>query len=312
MILRYLFLLYGLILLASCQQQTETKYHSLKKLKAFPTLLNFNSCFTSAEKELSFPVWFNDSILLAHGVKEIIRTNLISEEGSEDEELRQRRVYTYDKKGNLTKLVIEEYYEGSLINSSEFHYKGSKDEFGFAEVKRQAKQTEYPDHNRIYTKSYFENYLSYTGEDHDQRLYFLPDSKHWKALTIDSMLRPDETDFIVYGTPDHRLRQFRIANKIEESDITEFLLDASDKVIVEMKIDNYPFATKRTYNYGESDKCIGFLDSLFSGDKFLNSVKTTISYQKAVLPITVYHRHLNISGELIYTETEQFSYAFYE
>lgn len=89
-------------------------------------------------------------------------------------------------------------------------------------------------------------------------------------------------------------------------------MDAKGEVPVSMNLDNYPFITKRSFTFGEQDKCTGFIDSLFSGKKYLNSIKSSVSYQRDVLPVAVHHRHLNFSGQHLYTEIEQFNYSFYE
>lgn len=306
-------LLFGIcLLLLSCESSPKKKYQSERKLRNTPTLLNFNACFSDMENQLSFPIWFNDSILKSLRIKEIIRESYILELDEEQQVLKHRRTYSYDKHGRLLSLCIDEYYEGALINSSEFKYAGEKDEYGYASARRIVKQSEFPDHFKLYQKQYFSNYLSYTGEDHSQMMYVIPNSDLWKPLTVDTMLRPQESDFIIYGTPSKRLRQFRVKNKVEESQITEFLMDAKGEVPISMNIDNYPFITKRSFSFGEQDKCTGFTDSLFSGKKYLNSIKSTVSYQRDVLPIAVHHRHLNFSGQHLYTEIEQFNYTFYE
>ncbi len=308
---RTIFFFTALTLLSGCKQEEDANSKAVRKLSYTPTLINFGRNLPDLENEVSFPVWYNDSILVVHGIKKIERIYMIPSDDSDSSDIKYKRTYLFDKAGGIKELQIEEYYENSLISKSQFKYVKSVDEYGYGEVKRMASAMDFGDQYKVYKSNYFSDFLSYTYKEEGMTNYYVPDQKFWKVLKIDSLLAPGSDDRINYGTPAKLYRSFKVKNKVEESEVLEFEYDKSKKILLAISIDNYPFFTMRRFNFGEKDKCVGYIDSLFSGENCLNSIRTSITYQNEVLPVMIFHRHLNQKGELLYTETEQFNYEYF-
>lgn len=307
----YLLVITTFLLLLSCAENKSKQKATERYIENNPTLLNFNVFDSELEDEISFPVWFNDSLIVSNNIKKITRSYHYLEEGTDDEEIKYRKTYEYDKKGFLMMLSIEEFYEGTLINSISFVYKSTPDEYGYTEVAVKKGSIDPNDHYQIFKKHYEENYLKYTSKDESEVKYYIFEERFWRTIAADSLLHPNEDDEMNFGRPGLINKRFKLKNKVEESEVTRIQYANNGISPSHMTRENYPFYTKRLFNYGESDKCTGYVDSLFTGDHFLNAIRTSVLYQNGVLPATIYHRHLNISGDLIYTETEKFNYEFY-
>lgn len=301
----------AVILLTGCKQEGNTSSKATRKLSYTPTLINFGRCFTDFENELSFPVWYNDSLIISRRIKKIERIYKVPSDDADSSDVKFKKIYFFDKSGEIKEMQIEEYYENSLISNSKFKYLKTKDEYGYCEIKRINSSIDFGDQYKIYKPVYFSDYLTYTEKGMDDVNYYIPERKFWKVLKVDSLIAPGSNDRINYGTPNKIFRSFKIKNKVEESEILEFEYDETQQILVAISMDNYPFYTMRRFNFGEKDKCTGYIDSLFSGENCLNSIRTSITYQNQVLPVMIFHRHLNQKGELLYTETEQFNYEYY-
>jgi hypothetical protein len=300
------------LLLIGCKEKSEETNQEEQSIQFVPTLLSFQSCFTAQENEVSFPSWFNDSIIRERKIARIHREYVVPDTDSGEVYTRMLKIYDFDKKGILKQLTVQEFYEGVLINESKFAYSSAKDKYGFAEVKRLKSEIHYPDHFRIYAKTYYQNYLRYTGEDSNEKMFFVPNNKLWKVLAIDTLFSPGEKDVVVFGTPNLPHRAFKIRNKVEESDVVEYTYSNGGQVIREMSLDKYPFITKRTFRYEKDNRCGGFVDSLYSGDHFLHALECTISYESIVLPVTIEHKFITTEGAATVREREILKYEYYE
>jgi hypothetical protein len=106
-------------------------------------------------------------------------------------------------------------------------------------------------------------------------------------------------------------RFFKVRNKVEESEVIDYNYSNADQLVRSLKIDNYPFITKRTFRFDKEHKCDGFVDSLYSGDLFLHAIESTISYEQNVLPVTVSHKFITSEGTVSVREIETFKYDYH-
>jgi hypothetical protein len=178
------------------------------------SFLNLSTLLTEDENDVSFPIWFNDSIIRAHKIKKITRKSFPRRSGDEGNNSqisstvpREIREYYFNAKGNLIQLNVHNYYDDREIGSVLFSYSGIKDFFGFTYVEKNTfvSKTAKPFENeesldpeereldfRIHVKR--KNYnkcLVYQDMETGDYLFYIPRKKFWGVMSVDSMLAPN-------------------------------------------------------------------------------------------------------------------------
>ena len=107
------------------------------------SIFHLNTLLTEDENDVSFPIWFTDSIIKAHKIKKITRKTfkldrevqnpLASINGAVPREMRE---YFFNQLGAIIQLNVHYYYDDREIGSILFSYTGEKDTYGYSEVKR--------------------------------------------------------------------------------------------------------------------------------------------------------------------------------
>jgi len=310
-----------LVSLVSCQDIAKGKKELSSNQKPF--VFSLNAAFTDAEKYVSFPVWFNDSLISAQGVKKITRTFYYltkDEEGvsGAETEMREKKVYWFNEAGQLTKMVFSYYYDDQKIGQMTFTYSGNKNMEGYVPVKvsedledkseliEDEKDYPYLLHYPEESSSKFEAYRDVESGDY---LYIMKNLKDWGALTIDSVLNPTPYDLIFLGNPKTPSKRYRVSNKVNEKDVVEWEYFSGKNKINYIKRYDYPFEYKRTFNWTENGYCKGYIDSTFSFDNYLIRDLTDFVLDEKQRPVKVFHKKEtqdhkieNISIELIIYE----------
>ena len=296
------------------------------------SFLNLKTLLTEDENDVSFPIWFNDSIIRAHHIKKITRKSFprtTDDEGKSSQISstvpREIREYYFNSKGNLTQLNVHNYYDDREIGSVLFSYSGIKDFFGFAHVEKNTfiSKTAKPFENeesldpeereldfRIHIKR--KNYnkcLVYQDMETGDYLFYIPRKKFWGVMSVDSMLAPNPKDNIVLGTPKWPHKKYQVSNKVNEINVKLFSYQKKHKKVLKNWIKkDYPFDHKRDFLYSKSGVCIGYIDSTFSDDVFVNRNISEIQYNKKNEPKRIIHRKENSSNEAEFFSLELFEY----
>lgn len=310
-----------LVSLLSCQDSTKKKSDSSPKQKDF--IFSLNSAFTDAEKYVSFPVWFNDSIISAQKIKKITRTFYYltkDEEGisGAETEMREKKIYWFNESGQLTKMTFSFYYDDQKIGQMTFTYSGIKNKQGYLAVKVEEELADKSEHFEEesdypyflhYPESYNIKYDAYRDVQSGDYLYFMKNKNDWGALTVDSVLNPTPYDLIFLGSPTLPHKRYRVSNKVNEKDVVQWEYYSGTNKINYIKRYDYPFEFKRTYNWSEKGFCKGYIDSTFSLDNFLIRDLTDFILDEHQRPVKVFHKKENeehhtenISIELIHYE----------
>ena len=103
----YLNLLLAFALITSCGQKEEEEV-IVPKQEYNSFLLRMQHFGNRSQMQASFPVWFDDSIVKARGIREITRRmiSLNDPEDTLDDELSEEHVYRFTKKGALQELSL--------------------------------------------------------------------------------------------------------------------------------------------------------------------------------------------------------------
>lgn len=273
--------------------------------------------YTDSEFNVSFPCWFNDSIVREMKIAKLSRSNYrINDEDEGSEELKEVKRYTFDKNGHVIRYEIEQYYDHRSIGLLVFDYTKPRDEYGFASVKIDRKFTttdsEEEAYYQIYKKEqYSKKFLVYVNDQIGNYMFCLLNQKNWGIVSVDTIAKPTPEDIVIYGTPEHPEKKFQIKNKVNEFNITEIKYNPQYGFAETINFDNYPFNNKRSLNYHKDGTFDTFIDSTFSGDQFLNRSVSRMEFDENKLPISVlrdYYMEGEIGG---YSEIERFTYEYY-
>lgn len=146
--------------------------------------------FSANEFNVSFPIWFNDTIIKNRGIQRINRKIYGGEFDGEGETASPKEIktYSFNIEGQLLSIQIEQFYENAKIADIIFDYLSPKDEHGFAEVKRKrvpnVSLDELTEESfKIYEKeAYNEKFLVYSDDLSGDYLFYLLKEKHWGLL----------------------------------------------------------------------------------------------------------------------------------
>lgn len=265
---------------------------------------------------MSFPVWFDDSLIRENKVKNIHR-KIFNLNGKIDDfaSLKAEKRYLFDEKGRIMRVQISEYYEGQMISDVTFIYYGVKDIHGFQKVKM--KKTNVSDIELTGYQFYemeqtVSNFMAYANTDNGNYLFFLPNEKHWGALSVDSILSPTSEDLVVYGTPKLPTKRYHVVNRVNEFDVKTIEYANKTTNPTEIKFEKEPFDYKRTIEYNRKGLCTGFVDSTFSMDRYIMRRHSTFSFENNQLPLRVTHKSARTNDNEKNVQIETFDYTYYD
>lgn len=276
-----------------------------------------NSFLTEAENYVSFPVWFQDSLVMKNHISKLNRSIFISDNQNDEFLFRENRTYLFAENGQLRDFNVIYYYDNQLIGKVHFNYPGWKDYYGYnqpvritdsldAEAADQFPETPFIIHKK---KSYRKKYLSYENPVAGNKLFYLINSHFQGPLSVDSILHPDVADQLVLGTPAFPWKKYRVINKVKELDVREYFYQQKSGAIVKIKTLDEPFEIRRTFNYNQQGTCNGFIDSTFSGRKYLTrSVGKFYFNPKTGLPIRLITSQQNQQGQTGQVTIEKYTY----
>lgn len=312
---RLFFLVLIPLLFASCSEEKRKLFPSGTKVsKDF--VLEMQHFFSESEDNMSFPVWFDDSLIKLNKVK-TIRRKLYNLNGKVDDfaSLKVEKVYDFNKRGEIERIQICEYYEGQKVSDVTFTYSGVKDVHGFQKVTMSGSNKSTKDlegFQSYQVEQTAKNFLAYVNTDNGNYLFFLPNEKHWGALSVDSILEPTEEDIIVYGTPKFPSKRYQVVNRVNEFDVKTIDYKGKSKNPTEIKFERDPFDYKRTIEYSKKGDCIGFIDSTFSMENYLMRRHSRFSFKTKGLPSRVTHTNAQTNNNNKNFQIETFEYSYYD
>lgn len=266
---------------------------------------------------MSFPIWFNDSVIKKQKIKGITISGYSSSQ-NEDVDVsapKSTKTYVFNEEGEVLSVKYEQFYENVKVGSHAFNYSTSKDEFGFSKVEQVTEkgsdQDEAEEYSIFQKEQYGEKFLIYRDELTGDYLFYMLKEKNWGALSVDSILNPTIDDNIVFGSPLYPAKTYRVENVVNEMDVVEYYYDKSNQFIQSKLHDDYPFQNHRTINYTKEGICTGFVDSTFSGDKFLKARQTTFEKENK-LPIKIIQESKSNDAASSYFQIETLEYSFFE
>lgn len=304
----FILLLSGLV---SCSEEMKHNRIMIKKdYKA--DLINFDHCFTEKESRVSFPLFFNDSLIREYGIKTIKRSFMNMENEQEDSEVKEVRTYVFNEDGTVMKVSVVQYYEHSPMSEVSFLYPEGIDEYGFGDVVVEGvkKDEVIADHYDLFIKEeYTDKYLVYVNKRSGNYLFYLKNSINWGSVSVDSILQPTPDDIVVYGLPNQSVKEYKVENKVNEFEVNTVEYIGDENAVGKLTFERYPFEYRRTIEYNDKGVSTGFIDSTFTRDQFLIRRVTSIRRDKKGLPDEI--SHINDTDEKEgFVQIEKFEYEY--
>ncbi|MEN9998508.1 MAG: hypothetical protein RI922_1498 [Bacteroidota bacterium] len=314
-----------LYLFTACSDRSVNEL-DIDKLKGQQSVFRMNSFGTDAEKFISFPVWFNDSIIKVNHIFKITRdfysfdSDEANDFGSLNSEVpREKREYWFSENGQLKDLKVTYFYDDQEIGSVHYTYVSQKDHFGFAKVvvfsdtntviDIEEKDMDFPFkiHEKVKETS---KYLAYRDQQTGDYLFFMLDKKYWGPLSVDSILEPTRNDIIVLGTSYYPVKKYQVSNKVNEKNVLQYSYNSKSRVLESIQKQDYPFDNKRSFTYNKKGFCTGYIDSTFTENVFLTRIISEVKTDKKMKPIKVVHTKKNQNNETGKIEVERISYEY--
>lgn len=303
------------LLLIACGEHKRT-HEKTESVTVEPGLFHLAHAFTDDEFNVSFPQWFNDSVIRHHRIHTITRKSYFSdtEMDTTDFALREVKVYTFNSLGYLEALYIEHYYDQTLVGSMSFNF-DDPDEYGYAQVSPRKGTHSREDEEilaqyHLYDKQkYGEKFLVYEDLESGNYLFYMLREENWGPLSVDSILNPTRNDLIVLGTPRLPYKRYQVENRVNEFNVVRYERAKSD--LTGISFDKYPFHYERSLLFDKKGVCTGYVDSTFSGEKYLTRRESLFRFEKE-LPVSLLHENKNNRSASGYYQMETFEYTFFE
>lgn len=297
-----------MVLLSACNSRSKTlNTDDFSEKSSF--LFRMNASFTDAEKFLSFPIWFNDSLVSKNKILKLTRSTYYIDiedtmelSGLSNEIPREKKEYLFHPNGQVKQLKVSYFYDDEEIGHVVYLYTSMKDKFGFATVIKSAEnqaETEndetsedFPHYVHHLVKK-TKKYLAFQDEESGNYLFYMLNKKYWGPLSIDSILGPMPKDIIVLGSPYVPAKQYSVENKVYENNVINYVYDKKTQIVKSINRQEYPFDLRRTLVYSKNGICEGYIDSTFSGDLFLTRTVAKMDLDKNNKPLRIVNRKEN-------------------
>lgn len=312
------------LILFACNANKRDATVYTKDITSASFLFRMQLMFNETENFMSFPIWFDDSIVrsnrIAHLCREIyhISINNADEQLEEDQDLRERRDYFFDKNGAIDSVRISYFFDDRSIGSVRYVYPSQPDKYGYcAKFNRIINipgdfgmvQSEIPFHSftqRWSTKKF----LSFKDLETSVKYHYMLNSKYHGPLSVDSIIHPGPDDIVFLGTPKKPLKRYSVVNTVHERNVHRYdYINSQIKTITKTE---YPFIVQRTVNYNKKGICTGFIDSTFSEKIYLTRSKTEFTLDKSKLPVQLLRTKENHENKKSRVSIEKYSYEMYE
>jgi hypothetical protein len=302
--------------LVSCDKPTISDLPAASSKKAID-LLRYAVYQTDMEKCLSFPVLFDQRVLVKNAISRIKRRlfTIESNEFVSGKILREEYIYNFHS-GAIQSMELYFYYEDRLIGKMKIAYPKAGNIPGFKEACIVSDSSVVSDYEykesgyQLHTlKDKQQRYLVFKEKTNGTHLFFMLKKNFWGALSIDSILHPSPLDPVVLGSPLWFFKRYHVANVIKEKNAHIYSYSPYNKQIKRIEMDDFPFLTSRSFFYDTHGYCSGYTDSTFTSKKFLARIVTNISLNAKKLPVLITHRKETAFRNIGITSIEQFEYT---
>lgn len=325
-----IFIFLTIFCFVSCSSEGKRIFKRKQQSVYTPSIVNLASLLSEEENYISFPNWFNDSIIVSHNINRIVRKSYLKMDDLENEVQinfipREIKEYSFTEKGMISKLVIRNFYDEKEIGSHIYSFGNNKDENEYCDTKLQhffyaGIENEEEDESfgestasnpyKIFDKSEeIKGLKKYQNVETGDYLYYIISQKYWGALSVDSLISPTPKDEVVLGSQIHIYKKYQVSNKINEFNVRTYQYDQKIKAkLLNWEANNYPFKQKRDFLYSKNGVCYAYIDSIFSNDEFVTRTSSKIYFNKLKEPVRITHLKSNENGDTLFISKDVFEY----
>jgi hypothetical protein len=315
------FFLFGLVLLSACGAD-EKKEEIAIPIEEGPFVFNLTTMFSDAENWISFPVWFNDSVIREKKIKEIkrrifhISINDLKDAEDLEDIPRESRVYHFDRNGQIKSLEIAYLFDDQEIGRVAYVFTPT-DIPGYFQVKTLVgeqvnfdeliRELPFRQHNLI---AHNAKGISFIEMETGNHLHCMTQKKYFGPLSVDSVFHPHPEDVILLGWPGKLQKKYSVVNKVHERNV--HLYNYSKKGFpVAIKQSEFPFEMKRVVTYDQQSRCVGYIDSTFSEGAYLTAIISEFKLNEEGLP-KKQNRFKESGSRKTRIAFEEYEYDFYK
>jgi hypothetical protein len=155
-------------------------------------------------------------------------------------------------------------------------------------------------------EEYQKGYAVYEDNNSGDFLFCLMIKRFQGIVSVDSLFTPTPEDIVQYGSPMRPFKRYQIENLVEENNVQRFGYFKESSELRYLISENYPFSHKTTITVDGTGNCVGYIDSTFSADEYLNRTVSTFGFDKEKLPSRLTHTGMR-NGNY-----ETFEYSFFQ
>lgn len=305
--------IFSALFIVSCSSEKSNRSESEKKVNLSESLLNLHLMYSDAEQNISFPIWFNDSIIKAQGILKIKRSLMDENDSTSTEFLvdmpKRNYEYLFGKSGELKQMLVSNFYDNKIISTIKVVFSKHSSFSGFAhtsindELDYDHKEFPFLQMKELSSKN---ECTVFKDLDSENRLFIVRNENLWKPLSIDTLCKPNASDILILGDYRNPTKKYKVKNIVEETDVRNYT--SKNNRLESMEWKDAPFEIKRSFEYAHSGQCIGFIDSTFSMSNFVSAMYYRIEL-KNNLPISITRSVFRDTKEIVLFK-EIFEYEF--
>ncbi len=311
-------MLFTSIFLASCGDKSKVNDFGIG-IHRPNSIIDNQLMFSSFEEEYSFPNWFNDSLILEKKIAKIIRKiyplgRKIKESDSLSVLPIKTVTYQFDKKGKISFVEIILTRDNQVISTLQLKYGSLNEKIGYAPftiVKNDGFHTKKEESTEIpmyEVKKLTGDYFQFALKKRAEQLFVMNENKNWGPFRINKKLHPAEEDRLVLGSMFRPLKSYSVENTNQESKVEKF--EYRKDLITEITSVDYPFQSKRSFQYDRRGYCTSYIDSLFSEEEFLSRTISKFTNNMQFSPTQIAHVKESMNGESSFHFLEVFEYEY--
>jgi hypothetical protein len=272
--------------------------------------------FTAEEDDFSFPLWFNEKMIVEQKISAITRRIYSLDTKDAERQLREKRQYCFNRNGVVRSVVIRHYFDDEEIGLLRYDYPQGLDKKGFGKfifVKDTSRLDALQDvnvpevkvaHYPIYSGA---EIFIYRNSSTGRMRHYFPSGKIQK---VDSVQVPKLHDEVIMGSAFKPSSRFILGKDEVKSDFTRYVYSKKTGALSRILFYRGPFTTKRTIEYNAEGKCTGFVDVTFHRAKFISSFQSEFTLNGKGNPLKV-NTFKIINDKQTVLQSEHFHYEHF-
>lgn len=288
--------------LAGCSDNKSTSSkNELKTPLRKSSLINWRSFSTIGLQNLSFPIWFCDSVVENNKITSLVfsvQEKFPSDDQFIEDTIPDKSFEVKFKEGWVKVLIVRDYAEEVNIAEQRLNYRKKPDSLGYSEPTI-INNVIYQENSILPIFTTVQNAQQYmrlefvqddssiveyknTLDAKQQKHIFIKDSSNWNVLFIDQKFEQPKNNIYYYGFPKKHTESFKIRNLVEKTQLTTYKY-FENGCIYQASNHTNGLVNRRTFSYDKSGRVIGYSDSLIAEPKdFIEKKFSEVQYEEGL------------------------------